>query len=192
MPNLTWIESLFWASTVIGGVLFLLRLIFFAVGGDFGDQPDGDIDIDVEGDLDLSGGESDTSFRVLSLQSLTAFFMMFGLSGLTLNSTGIHEAWAILGSLAVGILTGYIISLLFSVMRRFQSEGTLRIENAVGQTGQVYLRIPATGSGQVRVSVQGRLKIFDAVSAQKDEIRTGESVTVVDVAGGRTLVVEKV
>jgi membrane protein implicated in regulation of membrane protease activity len=199
LKNLTWIEIIYWASTIIGGILFLLRAALFfiagAVDGDMvGDHGDIDVhqgDVDVHhGDVDAHHGDSDVSFKFLSLQSMTAFFMMFGLSGLALVSSGIPTTFTILGGVVIGFFTVWVISLVFATMGRLQSEGTIRIKNAIGKSGSVYLTIPKNGTGQVRVSVQGSLKVFDAVSADKRKIQSGESIKVVDVMSDRVLVVE--
>ena len=73
-----------------------------------------------------------------------------------------------------------------------QADGTIQLDNAVGQEGSVYLTIPEGGSGQVRVTVQGALKIFDAVSESGGEIPTGENIKVTKVISGSTLVVRKI
>jgi membrane protein implicated in regulation of membrane protease activity len=67
----------------------------------------------------------------------------------------------------------------------------LDINNAVGATGTVYLRIPNGGTGQVQVSIQGGLRIIDALAAGETELPTGTKVTVVGVRDSTTLVVEK-
>ena len=77
-------------------------------------------------------------------------------------------------------------------MKRLQSDGTIRISNAIGEAGTVYLTIPPKGSGQVQVVVQGTLKIFDAISSKKTGLATGDKVKIIDVADGNTLIVEKV
>jgi len=79
-------------------------------------------------------------------------------------------------------------------LMRLQSDGTLKIKNALGQTGQVYIRIPAgeQGMGKVNVTVQERLCEFDAVTEESEMIKTGEMVYVTDVRAGNVLVVEKV
>jgi len=82
--------------------------------------------------------------------------------------------------------------LLLLQMKRLQSEGTLDIRNAIGQTGSVYLTIPANGSGQVQVTVQGSLRIFNAVSQDKNKISTGAGVRVTDITADNTLVVEQI
>ena len=170
-------------SAIIGGLLFLLRAVAFLFGG-------GDIDGDFDGDFDASHGDTDASFNLLSLQGLSAFFLMFGLVGLALVSADFGTIWTVLGGVIAGVFTVWVISLIFSAMKGLQSDGTLRKKNAIGQEGTVYLSIPAKGIGKVSVSVQGSLKIIDAISANNVEIKTGEMVKVVDVAGDQTLVVE--
>ena len=48
------------------------------------------------------------------------------------------------------------------------------------------------GTGKARVAIQERIKVVDAVSADKKAIKTGSRVKVVDVVGGSTVVVEKI
>ena len=90
MAGLTWIEIIYWASTIIGGTLFILRVIMMFIGGSTGD--DG-IDSALESGADLSAGdhvEADVSFKLMSVQGLTSFFMMFGLVGLALLEAGLR------------------------------------------------------------------------------------------------------
>ncbi|MDH5505609.1 MAG: hypothetical protein OEZ02_00130 [Anaerolineae bacterium] len=209
MDNLTWVEFLYLTSAIIGGVLFLLRAImFFGAGeifsgdadghidGDIGGDFDGDFEGDVHGDLhghmDGDHGSTDYSFKFLSMQGLTAFFMMFGLVGMALVQAGWQVIFTMLGGTAAGLFTVWVISRIFVGMKMLQSDGTVRMVNAIGQKGTVYLTIPASGTGQVRVAVQGALKIFDAVSANKKKIPTGENIQVIEVIANNILVVEKI
>jgi hypothetical protein len=91
-----------------------------------------------------------------------------------------------------GLVTVAITGLIFSQMKRLQTEGTINIQNTIGKDGSVYLTVPVNGTGQVQIIVQGSLKIFDAVSSEKIKIATGDKVRVVGVASGNTLVVEKI
>jgi hypothetical protein len=56
----------------------------------------------------------------------------------------------------------------------------------------VYLGIPPKGSGQVQVPVQGALKIFDAVSKEGKNIKTGKKVRVTGTVDNKTLIVEEI
>lgn len=191
MAGLTWIEIIYWASTIIGGTLFILRLILLFVGGDTGDYG-GESALDTTGDVVSVGeGDADLSFKLLSVQGLTSFFMMFGLVGLALLKADVPVLLTVVGGMLAGLVTVAITGLIFTQMKRLQMEGTINIQNTVGTAGSVYLTIPQNGTGQVQIIAQGSLKIFDAVSSNKSMIATGEKIHVVSVAGGNTLVVEK-
>ena len=186
LKDLTWIEIVYWASALVGGTLFFFRAALFFIVGDVDD-----LDVDTAGDIEASHSDTDISFKLLSLQGLTAFFMMFGLSGLAFISSEIAIPFTILGGTAVGLFSVWVISFIFTFFKGLQSDGTLNIENAIGQTGSVYLRIPESGTGQVRVTVQGGLKIFDARSVSGQEIPSQSPVKVVQVQGSSTLIVER-
>jgi membrane protein implicated in regulation of membrane protease activity len=221
MNGQPWIETIYWGATIIGGTLFLLRTIMLLVGGglggdDFDTHFDGHVDAgfgdvhtdigDVHTDFDthfdghvdtgLDAGLTDhaalASFKLLSMQGLTAFFMMFGLVGLALLRANLAVALTVIGGTAAGLFTVWVISILFSQMRRLQSEGTLDINNAVGQVGSVYLTIPKGGSGQIQVTVQGSLRMFDAISQDGKPIPTGQKIRVSAVVDGKTLSVTRI
>lgn len=190
MSDLNWIEIIYLGSALVGGTLFILRTILMFMGID-GDGADADLDAGDLGDTH-HGAAMSLSFNLLSLQGLTAFFTMFGLVGLTLSRAGVHVLLTILGGTAAGLFTVFLISLLFSQAGRFQSEGTLKIVNAVGANGSVYLRIPAGGSGQVQVPVQGGMRILDAIAAGDVDLPTGTKIRVTGIADSSTLIVEKI
>jgi membrane protein implicated in regulation of membrane protease activity len=201
------IEKVFLISAILGGAIFVVRLILFFIGmGHHGVDADTGFDADVghlgevghdvgdaHGDLHGHADETESSFKFISLQGITAFFMMFGLVGLALSRQSKWPATlSIFGAVAAGLFSVWVIGKLLSAMGRLQSEGTLDIRNAIGQEGTVYLRIPATGKGVVQITVQGSLRELTAVSQDKTEIKTGERVVVEDVTGGNILVVRKV
>src|SRR5260370_41696642 len=74
------------------------------------------------------------------------------------------------------------------------SAGNERIGNAVGRRATVYLRIPATrsGMGKVQLSMQNRIVEYQAFTDETEPLQSGESVEVVDVAGGDTVYVRRV
>ena len=107
MSELSTIELIYWASTIIGGTLFILRTLMMVLGGGFGE---GDFDADFDVDMDASFDEidhdaTDASFKLLSMQGLTAFFMMFGLVGLALFHSGVYDLLTILGGTIAGLFT---------------------------------------------------------------------------------------
>jgi membrane-bound ClpP family serine protease len=185
LAELSSVERLFFACAVVGGTIFLVRTLMTLIGGFANGELDGADPSDIS-------GEADASFRALSLQGITAFFMMFGLVGLALmRQSRMGTILAVLGGLLAGVMTVWIIGRIFSGMMKLHADGTLRYENAIGQEGTVYLTIPAQGKGQVSVPIQQQLRMCDAISADKEQIKTGERVIVVDV-NNNVLVVSKI
>jgi hypothetical protein len=204
---MTMIDWAFVFFAAIGGALFFIRLALFFMGGDADADVDVDVDIDVDMDVDMDVDgadgvdgahgadgmdDSDVSFKVLSLQTVTAFLMMFGLTGLALRREAyLAEGWSVLGSLVVGTIALLIVAKLMSWMKGMKSDGTMVMANAVGQDGSVYLTIREGGIGKVRVTVQGHLKVFNAAAKDGKEVKTGERVTVLEVTPDNTLIVAK-
>lgn len=174
----------FGTTAVIGGILFFIRLILFLIGA--GDHDLSSIDANTE------LGEHDSGFQFISLQGVAGFFMMFGLVGLAMLSSEVNGWLSLGGAIVSGMITLLLVGLIFRAMRRMQSDGTLRIRNAIGEEGTVYLTIPENGTGQVQVTVQGGLKIFNAVSNDHQRISTGASIRVVDIVSSNILKVEKI
>jgi membrane protein implicated in regulation of membrane protease activity len=201
LENLSGLELLFACCAVFGTVLFVIRLIlmFSGMGGedahsaDTGDMADVDGGNFDAGDMDPAGEmhDSDLSFKLLSLQGITAFFMMFGLVGWAVIRQGQYHALVpIAAGTVAGLLTVWVMKKIFQFATALQSSGTMNLNNAIGQEGTVYLTIRPGQSGKVQVSVQDRLSVLEAVTDGNEEIKTGESIRVVRVTAGK-LVVEK-
>ena len=187
MFGLTWIEIIYWLSTIVGGTLFLLRLGMMLIGGGVGDEA---LDTALD-DAGSGGHDADVSFKLMSVQGMTSFFMMFGLVGLAMLKANLPVLLTVIGGIAAGLVTVAITGLVFTQMKRLQTEGTINIQNTIGTEGSVYLNIPKDGTGQVQLIAQGSLKIFDAMSKSKTALVTGEKIRVVGVTSGNTLIVEK-
>lgn len=184
------LHDFFLYAAIAGGALFLVQLVLSAMGA-------GDADLDLGGSHhaghagDVSGhGSADTAFKLLSLQGLTAFFGMFGLVGLALY----HESKAgptvsVLGALLGGGLTTFLISRIFRAAKKLEASGTIKLENAIGLTGTVYLGIAPNKPGKVTLTMAGRLLTLDATS--QESLETGSEVRVVRVLGDGMLSVVK-
>lgn len=189
MFGLSILETIYWFFAIVGGTLFILRTLMMFVGGDLSDDA---LDSALESaDNSSHSHDGDAGFKLLSLQGLTAFFMMFGLVGLALINTPLPSFLSVVGGTIAGLVTFWVLSLIFSQMKRLQSEGTIDLKNSIGTEGNVYLKIPKNSTGQVQIVIQGALKIFDASSKSKQDLATGDKIRVVGV-NGNTLVVEKI
>lgn len=201
------IEKFYFFCAAGGGVLFLffMALAFLGgldhadAGGDVGHGGDvhvGDADVDAGGgDVHVDGHAGhdmvDPGFKALSIQGISSFTTMFGVVGLAISRGGQPVVVSWLGATGAGFAMLYAMKQIWTLFLRLQSSGTIKMQNAVGKEGQVYLRIPADGTGKAEVTVQDRLQIFDAVSERKEELPTGTPIRVVRIIGGEVLAVEK-
>ncbi|MBC8327250.1 MAG: NfeD family protein, partial [Planctomycetes bacterium] len=131
------------------------------------------------------------SFEILTVQAVAAFAMGFGWAGLGgLNGAG----WSVTGSIGAGVAGGVVMTWLLAILLRgmylLESSGNVRIEQALGSEGEVYASVPARehGRGQVRVVIEGRQRIYNAVSDQ-EELPSGSRVRVARVNPDHTLTV---
>jgi membrane protein implicated in regulation of membrane protease activity len=178
------VDSVFLACAVLGGGVFVVRTLlqFLGIGGDEADGAAGGAE----------HGDSDDGFRVLSLQGISAFCMMFGLVGLALiRQSGVAPSIALLVASGAGVATVWVIAKMFGAMARLQSSGNTNLYNAIGQEGQVYLTVQRGGEGKVQLVVQNRLSVYDARAEDGAELATGRRVRVVAV-NGEVLVVQPV
>lgn len=177
LNHLSVAEKFYLICTVLGGTAFVLRSIMLFVG--LGDHDAGDVDT---GDADVPNvddGSPISDFKLLSLHSLTAFVLMFGLSGFLMLRSGRGIAIAGLVSVLAGFGTMFVIAKLFWASRKLQSDGTIRPQDAIGSTGTVYLGIKPGATGQIEVDVRGARKVMDARSCKGEELKTGTPVRVV-------------
>lgn len=187
--NLAGLEVFFLFCAAVGGFFVLVRLVMQFMGVDHDTDPTIDAPVDV--DLDAQHVDSDLGFKFLSLHGLTAFFMMFGLVGFALfRQSNMGHLLSIVGAMAAGFASVWVIGKLFAAVGRLQSSGTVPLKNAIGCEGSVYLTIPPRGTGKVMVTVSNRLREFDATTKDEAGLKTGTPVRVVAMSGDK-LVVEK-
>lgn len=183
---MTGIELAFVTCAAIGGALFLLRFILQLFGLHH------DVAMDIQsGDLDLAN--SDIGFKALSFQGITAFLMMFGLVGFALHrSEHAGAGLSLAGGTVAGLAAAWLMAMMFRWMAKLQSASNYDPKQAIGQRGSVYMNIPAGGTGKVSVTINNRLSVLDAVAKDRAELKTGEAVEVVEIAGSNVLVVRRV
>lgn len=179
------LELIFSASALIGGVLFLLWFVLLLLGGVAEGVFEGLFG------LEMDVMSSDGSFDAMTFQGVMAFMMFFGLAGLyTLNSDG-SDSLAILAGGVAGGASMYGTGKIFQIFFALEASGNVKMSEAVGVRGTVYLRIPEGGVGQVQIELGGGLKTYNAKSEDDQGIATGDFIEVVDTITS-TLVVKRV
>ena len=184
-------STVFLYCAVIGGTILVLQflLLLFGVGGD----------TDVGGEHATASGGHDVGhdqsafLKLFSLQTVSTFLTFFGLVGLGTSELGWSTSAVSIVAIAAGVVALFVVAKLMRSLSRLQSHGNVDLQNAVGHTGSVYLRIPKAGDGHGRVlmNVQGRTVECRAVS-YAEEIPTGASIRVIDRTDDDVLVVAPV
>ncbi len=129
------------------------------------------------------------ALRLFTLRGIVAFFSIGGWMGVVAIDWKLPDILAIILALAAGWLALWFVAWIIRAFVRMQQSGNIKIENAVGCEGEVYLTIPVNGRGKVNVLVQDRLCEMEAVSQADRPIKTGEKIRVLGVAQEGTLLV---
>jgi membrane protein implicated in regulation of membrane protease activity len=156
---------------VLGGVIVLLQSVFglFEHG-------------DAEGHADHSGAHD--ALDLVSLRSLSAGLAAFGLTGGLLTSLGLWWLLTAAAALIVGFVVLVVVATVIRQMGRLESDGSLIIEGAIGETATVYIPIPSnrSGRGKVTAVLQSQIIELEAMT-EGHALPTGERVMIVDLDG---------
>ncbi len=178
------LEKIYWCFAIPFSLLFVIQLILTFFGGDMDAvEVDGDADFSIDHDTGMD-------FQFLSIKNMIAFFTIFGWSGIACIDSGMANWLTLLISTSCGVVMMVIMASIVYFMGKLTESGTLNLKNAIGQTGSVYLTIPAkrTGMGKVQIKVQG-LQTLDALTDSEEDIKTGGIVDVVDIINDEILLV---
>jgi hypothetical protein len=182
------LATVFVICAAAGGTLFVIQMVLQVMGF----MGHGNLDADLDGG-DAGHTSADFSFKVLSMQGMSAFLMMFGLVGLASlksfagGSTSISVAAGLVG----GVATTWLIGRLFRMASGLQSSGNLDVSRAVGATGTVYLTLRKGGVGKVTITVTNRLLTLDARSLEEGALETGTPIVVTRVIDDSTVEVRR-
>lgn len=166
--------SVFLAISAIGFVFLLVALFFGGLFEHF----------EFAADHDLGhGGPGFFSTRILSV-----FITAFGGFG----AVGTHYGLGVLGSSAVGFLSGLFFAGLIWLFAGFlysqQASSDVRVQEVLGQKARVVVAIPAGGVGQVRCQLGEEM--VDKIARSRDGLPIPENtaVTVLEILGDTVIV----
>lgn len=182
-------QQIFALVGIAGTVVLLIQTVMLLFG--FGDDADGDADINDMGD-DMS--ELGDGFALFSIRGIVAMLCVLGWTGVVFLGTGMNRALAIGLAVLCGFLTLVAMAYIMRAISKLQSSGNIDVENCIGKVGQVYIPIKpsATASGKVNITVQGQYTEFSAITTSDITLKTGSYVRVVAVDESGVLVVEPI
>lgn len=178
-------DALWFSIPAVAGTVYFV--VQFAMG-----QLGGDLDLDGDGTPDLADGDHGTDVRLISLQTLSAFAMGSGWMGLAaLNLTEVGFGGAALIAVLSGIGAAWLLVFMLRSLLKLQSSGNVRLSQAVGQTGRVYIEVPPknTGRGRVQVNIQGRAVELSAVQHGDEPITSRTPIRVLDADTSRNVLI---
>jgi len=176
-------EPIFLICALISSIVFSIMLGMTVFGGSSGAS---DIDLDLTEHF-----STDAAFKFFSIQSVLAFFMGFGWTGLSARlEFGLANLFAIPLAIVVGLGFMLFTSWLLAKVYSFKHEPKKTLNPAIGAFGKVYLSIPAkgAGSGQVQVTIDGQNRTVNAVSTDAP-IKEFSEVEIVGLDDESTLIV---
>lgn len=203
--------QVFWACAIAASIVFIIQNALMLLG--IGDM-DSDVDADVSTDFDVhtdfdgdTGGDTDISsghtghegtlgsagiFSLFSLRNFINFFLGFGWGGISLAPAVKNQSLLIFLSFLIGLAFVAIFVVLMRSILKLERNGSFNIQDCVGQTASVYLRIPAShsASGKIQISVNGSVHELNAFT-DGDALPTGSRVKVIKVIDSGSLLVEK-
>lgn len=177
----TWMQ-VFWVCAAAGTVIFVVQMVLTLIGMDSSDM---DVDFDGADTMDLGGGIS-----LFSIKNFVNFLVGFGWAGVCLGGA-IENKWLLC---FVAVLVGVAFVLMFFFIKKqtkkLEHNGAFRIEDSLGKSVDVYLRIPAgkSGKGKVQVSLNGSVQEISAMT-EGESIASGQKVKVVSVVDRSTVLV---
>jgi len=179
------VTTLYLTCLAVGGVVLLAQLALTVLGlGDGGAH--GDVGHDHAAgpphDLVARGGALE-GLHLFSVRSLAAGAAFFGLGGLGAARLGAPAPVAAAAALLAGAGASMATAAAMRALLRLEQDGTVRVRDAVGVAGTVYVPIPAAGGGpgKVLLALQGRTVECQAVTREARALPTGTPVVVVDV-----------
>jgi membrane protein implicated in regulation of membrane protease activity len=131
---------------------------------------------------------------VFTVRGIVAFLAIGGWMGLAVWDNTRNAFATLISAVVVGSAALIFAALVIKWALKLQETGNLNPQNALAKMATVYIPIHPgrSGSGRVTLELQGRFVEMDAMTDSPDTLKTGETVQVVGIQGGSTLVVKPI
>ncbi|MEO7997534.1 MAG: hypothetical protein ABI852_08820 [Gemmatimonadaceae bacterium] len=172
-------NTFFLTCAVLGAVILVAQLVLGLMGGDHHDASH-DANGHHAGELHDGAGDG---LQLISVRALSAAVAFFGIGAL--GATSLH--WPAVPAIIVGVALGTIamfgVALTMRSMLKFEHDGSINVQRAVGESATVYIPVPAAmgGAGKVTLTLQGRTVEYEAVTSEGVSLPTGMAVIIVEV-----------
>lgn len=182
MPDFLNLYNVFLAISIFSTVLYILKLaIFILVGGD----------TEVETDFNTVS-ETDISFNYLSVQSILAFFMGFGWSGLSaLIQFKTGGKIALLIAIFVGLAFMFLSAYLMYSVKKLNKRIVVDYNELINKTGKAYTTFEPKKEGQIEIDLNNRLSTLNAINLSDEKINAFSIIKVVKVENNQIYITKE-
>ena len=150
--------------------------------------------MDASGSTDVVNPADAGALHLFTFQGIVTFLCVFAWAGiLTYMGCGLIPVALIVG-FVLGAAAMFGVAKIIQLMGKLAESGNIVAKKYLGETGTVYIPIPANGkgTGKVNIALGERYVEFEAITEEGIELKSGESVRVTDIRSETLLVVEKV
>lgn len=170
--------QIFYGIALLAGLIIAILAIMSVIGLDHDH-------LDSVGDA----GDATDGTSLLSLKPILGFLLGFGWAGGAARSNDYSLAASCGIALVAGAIAMACIFLLIRSTSRMRSDGTLKMANAVGQIGTVYINVPgaSVAGGQITVNVGDRMVVLQAIHSGPATLPSGTKVKVLELIGSDTV-----
>lgn len=182
--DMSTLQMVFWITAILGSCVFVVLFALSLIGVD--SDAELDTDLEIEGDMGMG-------IQFFTFKNTMAFFTIFGWTGIVCLDNGYSNGMATFIAVLSGLAMMVLMAFLFLWISKLAESGTLKIENAIGNVGEVYLSIGANRSrmGKISIDVQGSKRELSALSDENEDLKQGDVIKVTQVITGEILLVEK-
>lgn len=182
--DMSTLQVVFWITALIGSTVFIALFILSLIGAD------SEVDMDTDTEIGMDDG---IGIQFFTFKNAMAFFTLFGWTGIACLDNGLGAGASTAIAFVAGLAMMTFMAFLFLWISKLAESGTLKIGNAVGNIGEVYLSIGANRSriGKISIDVQGSKRELSALTDESEDLKQGEVIQVTEVVSGEILLVER-
>ncbi len=170
-------EKIYWGIALVSTLFFVIQVIMTFVG--------------IESSIEADPTEALEGFSLFSIRSILGFTVFFGWGGVAALSQNFSPQKALMVAFLAGFLAMVGIAYTFSQVLKLQESGTIRMDQALGCIGEVYIPILANraSQGEILLKVANKTMQFSAITDEPTDLSTGTLVVVVDVMDDNIMLV---
>lgn len=199
--------TLYLVALLLGGTLLVFTLILGAVADadhdgevDFDHDVVADVDIDVDADADadvdhdLGGLDAVLGWLpITSIRFWTFFTAFFGGTGVALYGLEVFSSHAIIAPIAGGMgwVAGFSVVHMLRTLRKNQTTSGLGMNDYMGATGTVTIKVAQGSTGSVRLKLKNRTVDLMAETEDEEPLAAKDKVIVYRVTNDGKVMVTK-